>query len=1230
MKKRSILSVLLLSTIVGVSLAGCQSQDNPNPNPNPGPNNPVEDTFEITLIGNTTRTLEIGKTDLVKFEISKNGVSSNEDFVYEIQGEAISFDKNTKTITALKAGKSTLIIKIKNHEESMIQIVYDVIETFFSRDIQRGDVNFANEGDGSVAINGGEATVVAKKSATKFIFKTTVTLPKNINVGTTSSFGIGSFVNNGDNALWFGLRNDDGANDNIYSNYIRSFYDGWGAASFDGLMEGYENCSFDGPIKFELIRDGANYYYSINNYYQKFVDEKNYDKPTYPGIYSQKIPLTLSEYSVEYDEAKIKEAIDGYDKKPLASVKIKEKNKFRLLRGFSYQYTADAYPLNPDKKPELEWSIDKTFMTTGKENTTVKDGNLTIAPDASGSLTLICKAKGNENKDTLKITILEKADEKENDIVKVTGGVELDDQGKITFPKEMIDIDGVINEQTYADATYSAVLKNKLQRDFSIEFTVSNYVTKAQFPKLQFALGGGNNNFYVAYKPDGTCRVEAFARGLFNDGQYRDGWFNSESFDNFNKDEPHNFKISVLKDGAYEVYLDGKKLSFNMDGQNVILKRDFENFVADSNVKIATRGVSAEVSNLKVANGVDEKLPTFWKYNSNTTLINDKEFKMRLTSLGRGTKDNYGNRIIKTERLTNDFVIEYDVDFSDATSDSKFVMKIGSFEYHVNNKIATATPMLEGYIFRGAWGGENINVTNKNTQDMLKAHVRLERKGTHIRYIVNDVVVGEDNNGSGDLLEFFAFNQNQEYADTIIHITNLSIAPYSMKNYYLFELIGSASRDLEVGKQNKIEWNLFVNNVISKEGTFKVEVENTKVIKYDEATQTVTGLIAGTSKVTIYCEESKTSVEVNYKVSGELLENDLLKVNGGAKLNPDGSIVFPKELEGVDGVGNEQDYDGSITYNATLKETVVNDFSIEFTVSNYVSKEGEQYPKLMVSLGGKHNNFYIAYKPNGEYRVESFTDGVDENGNLFEGGNWNNSANFVDFDKTKDHTFKISVVEGVYHVFMDGNELSFNMDNSKRTLARSFESYTTESPIRFGTKGASCVVKNIKLEKNTKTKNFYHTNDQYIKNITDNGFDIIARKEGWDETQKSFGSKCYLTKLYNNDKTIEFDLGFSKEMKDGKFVVSLGNDKVMINNKNGAISGNIINWDEGTSDANFKAMHIKIVVKGKTIQLFINDVLVKTQERGSENVSEYIDFYVFNTEEGDKEVAASVSNLTIK
>lgn len=250
MKKRRILSVLLLSTIVGVSLAGCQSQDNPNPNPNPGPNNPVEDTFEITLIGNTTRTLEIGKTDLVKFEITKNGESSNEDFVYEIQGEAISFDKNTKTVTALKAGKSTLIIKIKNHEESMIQIVYDVIETFFSRDIQRGDVNFANEGDGSVAINGGEATVVAKKSATKFIFKTTVTLPKNINVGTTSSFGIGSFVNNGDNALWFGLRNDDGANDNIYSNYIRSFYDGWGAASFDGLMEGYENCSFDGPIKF--------------------------------------------------------------------------------------------------------------------------------------------------------------------------------------------------------------------------------------------------------------------------------------------------------------------------------------------------------------------------------------------------------------------------------------------------------------------------------------------------------------------------------------------------------------------------------------------------------------------------------------------------------------------------------------------------------------------------------------------------------------------------------------------------------------------------------------------------------------------------------------------------------------------------------------------------------------------------------------------------------------------
>ena len=134
------------------------------------------------------------------------------------------------------------------------------------------------------------------------------------------------------------------------------------------------------------------------------------------------------------------------------------------------------------------------------------------------------------------------------------------------------------------------------------------------------------------------------------------------------------------------------------------------------------------------------------------------------------------------------------------------------------------------------------------------------------------------------------------------------------------------------------------------------------------------------------------SIEVRFTVYSRPTENDILSVNGGAILNDDGSVTFPTENIDTDGVGDEQNYSNQ-TYSANLKQVVKGDFTIEFTVSGY--SENADYPKLMISLGGSHNQFYVVYNNIGEenavYRIETFTNTINASGSYWEAGSWCNS-----------------------------------------------------------------------------------------------------------------------------------------------------------------------------------------------------------------------------------------------
>lgn len=1234
MKKAKVLiGCLTLVALPGLNgLTSCNNSDGPDV---PTPPAPVEDTYKITLTSSANLTLEVGNSGDVAFDLFKNDEKDNSlSFEYEVSNDSIAFDATTKKVQALKKGKGVLTIWVKDHKESgTISINVNVVEYFFSREIQRGEINLSKEEQGSVTILGGQATLVAKKADVNFIFKATITLPETATIGTSQSFGIGSFLDNGDHALWFGAKNKDGENDGIYANYIRNFYPGWGSAAVDTIQTGYESMNVGNVLNFEIIRNGSNYAYSINGYHGKYTDTTGTEAPTYPGIYSQEIAFSVSQFSVDYNVENVENAYKGYDTKTIGSISINEKTKTRLLRGFTYNFTAKAYPDYSANDAKIVFSLDKKDMTSGADSTSItENGALTLGNDAAGKLKVIASNEDKTVKDELEITILETPDLKENDLLKVTGGVDLNDDGTVIFPEEMINVDGVGSEDNYLTTDYSAVLKNTYSKDFNIEFEVSDYKTTATFPKLQVALGGGRNNFYVVYKPDGTCRIEAFAGGVFQNGKYQKGWFNSNTFTDFDKNLAHKFKIEVASDGTYSLYQDGNKLTFSMDGNSAILKRDYETYIADSNVKFATKGVSAKVSNITINNGTTTDLPKYWKYNDNVTYNEESnELVLRMTDLGWANKDNYGNRVISTSKLNDNFAIDYDVEFSDAAKDSKLVLKIGNYEYQVNNKLASENPRIEGYLFKNGWNGKDTTVTN-NANPLLN-HVRLERNNGHIRFIINDTLIGESDYQEGDHIEFYAFNGDSEFANQTATIKNLSVNEYSMMNLYEFKVDGDNTRTINASKTDVVNLITQINGADVTDATFTYKIEDNQIISYDPNTKTVTGLKVGTTNLSITWVEANKTIDITYIITERPTESNLLRVNGGVLLEGENGLIFPTEHNGVNGVGNETGYEDN-SYSANFKEKVKGDFEVEFTVSDYKVKEDVQYPKLMISLGGSHNQFYIAYNPNGEYRVETFTNfvNVTEDNSYSTGGSWVNSDNFTNFDPNGTHTYKISVVNGIYHIYMDGNELNMNINGTKKSIARRIEDYTTETPIRMSTNGVSCKVSDIKVTKLANTNKYYYFNNSNVTDVTDTGFKLKALSSSWSNKDKWL-NRIALTNLVSENVTMTFNLKASGPMKDGKFMIELGGNTVMINFKNPNITANVNGigheWAEApATGATYDNINAKIVRNNGNIKVYINDALIRDFDNCG--AGGLVIFSVFNEDVSTQDVVIELSNLEIK
>lgn len=300
MKKeiKTLLSVLMAASCCATAMAfvGCDKDNKKPVNPNPGivtPNpddpkpddpkpddpKPTEDEWTLSVTGQARRTVDLeSDNESLTWSVRKNGnVVTDEEVVVEVNGDSVTFDATTHKITPVELGETSIVLSLKNHPDVKRTVVFDVHNYMFSHDssLGRGTVDFTYEDDDTepyVTVSSGQASVLVKRASTAFVFSCKMAVGTN-SISAASSFGVASFLQQtgdteaGNRALWFGLRKGATGTDGVFSQYKRVFYGGWSSCENEGTDVGYTDIEANkSSIEFTIIRNGGDYYYSINGY----------------------------------------------------------------------------------------------------------------------------------------------------------------------------------------------------------------------------------------------------------------------------------------------------------------------------------------------------------------------------------------------------------------------------------------------------------------------------------------------------------------------------------------------------------------------------------------------------------------------------------------------------------------------------------------------------------------------------------------------------------------------------------------------------------------------------------------------------------------------------------------------------------------------------------------------------------------------------------------------------
>lgn len=852
MKKRLTLAVTLLIAVCCLTLGACKVTDKPNT-----PDNPSKE-YRIVLDGEATRSLTAGDTDVINWTVmyGDDAVTdqkveitlSSETVVEKTAGTATS-----ATIKALAPGRVRVTIKLKDKNVT-VSVTYTVSKPSF----WGATTGTFATGETDATATGGQSTALTRVKGSVWMFSAKLNIT---DYTSTETVAVGSFVDAGNSALWFGLQNNDGKADGRFSVYIRNFLKGWGQATTDQTVTGYSRYTGTTEIPVVLIRNGTSYYYSIAGMFGSYVDNTDTSIETYAGIQSQNQAVTVTDFLMETDADLVQAAISVVcpeDKVGAVSITVPSNMSTQIVsgsEGAQFNLTADCYA-NGEKLADktVTWNIDTNALIAG--SATIENGLLRVTGGTEGVLTIT--ATYEDVSDVISVKVINKELTDENELFTMKGGVRKIGENGIEFPEEYVGSANIpnTNEGRYTeDYTYKALLKNKLVGNFSIEFTVSDYKTSSQFPKLMFSFGADTNNVYLVYGQH--TRFEAFANKN-NAGVLQGNWYQGEGMEGMiDRTGAVRYRIAV-EDGVYKVYayLNNKwtAIKITQDGANVPMIRKYEDFTKELPLLITAKELSCKISDVIVTNG---SASDSYRYASDGFVsyndmyeFSDGGFTVGFASDGWNGK--WGSTsAIRTTAVPDSYKLTYKIKFSKAMDDAKFVAIIGNVSFMINNKLNSnvieAARVKLNNDGNEDWGSQVTKTVATANEDVTVVITRTA-EGV-LTFYVNDQPVVTESSAAYGTMKIYTFNAA---ADQIANNGyEVIVSDFNLGDYEAYSTWKASAENLtvKVNEEKTPAITVKHDGINVTEGyTVSYEYEGDVVSVYNG---TIKGLKAGSANVTV-------------------------------------------------------------------------------------------------------------------------------------------------------------------------------------------------------------------------------------------------------------------------------------------------------------------------------------------------------------------------------------------
>lgn len=1115
--------------------------------------NVPEYTIEITGAGATASVVDLGGEENLTYTVKKDGLKVDGVQVnVSVTGDALKYVATGRRIQFVAVGEGQVKVSLKNDESVFAVKNYKVEKSFWSSEhaVNKELMTITND---SVSIPGGggqQYYLGVMDGGTKYVFKASLKLPA---LTTSHSVGISNSIDKNDSSLWFGVQ---GTPNGKYKIYIKDYYATWAHGIWEGQPAGYKvggnalEIEFDSEtVDFIVVRDGQNYWYSIGGYIGTYAatDSRDIaaDRESWVGIYSQEQKLSATNISYSTDEAEIAVA-KGICGSEVAKLAITNADVTTVTKGTTFTYVAKAIGPNATL-PQIEWTLDKSGMTAGADGTSIANGALTLADDAAGVVVVKASCGGKEA--TVQVNISAESLADENEQLSVNGGVVINEDGSVTFPEAFSGVNDSLNVSQYVDVFYSAKLKDKVQGDFELAFTIKN-LKSALSPRVLVSLGAKNAQLF--FSNSGVSVRTKYVDSSTNRTQ--DG----EVTGTFAEAEELNVVVKVVG-GHLKVVVNNTEVALSGDAL-----RDIDSYMSEQPVLFTIgKGTSCVISDIEIT---DKDETEFIVLNSNTVLTENGFTSVMIPSEGNKWigKDYDVSRTYLAQMLPEgNWTLSMDVKYSANQRDAKFAIHIGNWEFHVNNKI-NDSGVIEGEIYAGNWVGAKGNSTVKNATEFF--NVTLKKINNTIYFYVNDkLLVSRDGMPADRIVSFWTLDDDTAAENKTVTAENITLKQGAV----IISISGDASlmagssatyTSAVLGSDETPAWSVVTDTTLTA-GTASITEQGVLTFSPD-AKGSVTVIVA-------YGEETLSMV---VSVSDQPANQDtaIAESVGGVKQDVDnGKIIF--DNADINGVADQQKWALS-EYYAILNDenkdriTIQDNFVIEFTVSNY--KTTAQHPKLMVSLGNRNEQFYIVYFPNGTAQIQTYTNPLKSDGTGDYNGQWINSAFFAnDFNVSTAHTYKFICEDGYYKVLVDNVEVTgWNMDGDSRTLFRSPESMAIERNIMLSTNdGTTCEVSNISVmavagkegKVTTHFADYFSVNEETGDIVVTMSQTTTRENNAYIQAQRlySYGEKI------ENDSIVTFDVKFDGNFTDQSLTIKFGTDRALGIALNGDNIKGEYHWD---------------------------------------------------------------------